>query len=369
MVKKAYKEQRHRGYEGFGFYTPDNNRLTHNTGERNILRLLKNTRQSEILFHHRFPTSTENVRNACHPFSTKNRWKSQYVGVHNGVIWNDFEVAEQQIKDGIRYVSFQPDGTYNDSEVLLYDIAQYIEGEKSWLDCEGNIAFIIIKRDKKGNKEALYFGRNEGNPLKLVKYEDGFRLSSEGTGQNIEPNRLFKYDYKTGQFTSEPLEIPYYKKPSTSYSGNYMGYGYGYDWGQGSKATTVAGDSTSLMVETTLERNIDYMTFGLTDETVEIVESQIVDEVISALRYDTYEQGDRAALDFGTEVLDELQGKYMILENRMVDDGLDDIELDECMELDNKITILSKALDKLNDNQLKLALGGVRYLPDSGRTY
>ena len=83
----------------------------------------------EVLFHHRFSTSTADVPNACHPFSTKDFFKNNYVGVHNGVIGNDDELEKQHLELGINYISRQTNGQFNDSEALIYDIARYLEGE------------------------------------------------------------------------------------------------------------------------------------------------------------------------------------------------------------------------------------------------
>lgn len=354
------------------------------------MRLLKRERASEILFHHRFPTSTANVRNACHPFSTKNHWDNNYVMVHNGVIWNDFQVAKKQTADGIRYASFQANGDFNDSEVLMYDIAQYLEGEKDSLECEGNIAFIMVQRNKKGEKTALFFGRNTGNPLKIQRDATGFSLTSEGAGENIKPNTLFRFDYNTGEITESPLEIPMYTyvAPKGNY-GNYMGYNSGYDWdgkydderseadkeiAEYNQGFVKPGES---MTENALVRYADIGRYGLTEETLEATEGQIVSEVVEALRYDTYMTNDTDALEFGEMILDEMQSKYLILENIVAQDGdLDGNELDEYMALDNQIQYLTKAMNFLSSQQLKLAIAtgmrsigagqaqNVRYTPD-----
>lgn len=358
------------------------------------MRLLKRERQSEILFHHRFPTSTENVRNACHPFSTKNRWDNNYVMVHNGVVWNDFEVAKKQVEDGIRYISYQPNGSYNDSEVLMYDIARYLEGEVDQLSVEGSIAFIMVQRNKKGEKVALYFGRNSGSPLKLERSPDGFALTSEGASPDIKVNTLYKFDYKSQEFSESPLEIPYYTYSQNSsgtagnYSagnynyGDYCGYGNGYKWSgnnyEDAELTQEARDIadynagyspnyTTPMVEETLDRYGNYGRYGLTDETQEQAESIIIDEIIEGLKYDTYQGSIRDILEFGEILLDELQTKYMLLENKIREDGdLSGEDIDDYEKLDNKILLLTKALNQVAEKQLRLALQAtnVRYTPD-----
>lgn len=214
LIEKRYLEQRHRGTDGFGFYIPYEDRLTHNVREGRILSLLRRSKATEILFHHRYPSSTHNVRNSCHPFSTKNYFAHNYVGVHNGVIWNELELKDQHEKLFIDYTSEEEDGSFNDSEALIFDIARYIEGEVSYLTAEGTIAFIMVQRDKKGEAKALYFGRNAGNPLIIQKTKKTLTLASEGKGEMIEVNTLYRYDYKTGEITQKHLYIPSYTQPT-----------------------------------------------------------------------------------------------------------------------------------------------------------
>lgn len=186
--------------------------MTHNVKEGRIKSLLKRSKGSnhEILFHHRFATSTADVPNACHPFSTKDFFNNNYVGVHNGVISNDLELKKQQSKIGINYVSAQKNGDFNDSEALIYDISQYLEGQVEELTARGSIAFIIIKRNSNGKPVTLFFGRNHGNPLKMKKTKHSMTLSSQGEGKDIQPNQLYSYDYETGVITQRFLLIPYY---------------------------------------------------------------------------------------------------------------------------------------------------------------
>lgn len=376
LVKKAYKAQRTRGTMGFGFFTPNNNRLTHNTREGRILHILNRTRQSEILFHHRYPTSTGNVRNACHPFSSKNRYEHNYVMVHNGVIWNEYEVAKKQIENGISYISKQPDGKFNDSEVLLYDLADVIEGEKDTLDVEGSIAFVMVQLDKDGNRKALFFGRNTDSPLIFNKYKGGFSLTSEGEGEKIDANRLFKYDYKTKEFSSTYLYIPSYTymkqydyrdydyygsryedyyltdSQSTTFSrGDYEPKAVGYN--KDGKSIDIDGyiipelSSSSLSVtETALERHKDSSMSGY-----------IISEISNALRYDMNYCED-GAIHFGELLLDDMRNELKTLESTFEDNPSDDDDsiLNSYLEIDKKIDFLSKALISMENKQMMLAI-------------
>lgn len=210
-IVQRYLDQRDRGTEGFGFYIPDGNRLTHNIREGRILTLLNRRRSDEILFHHRFPTSTLNVRNGCHPYSTKEYFDNNYILVHNGTLVNDDLLKAEHEKLGIQYVSEQYDGRFNDSEALLWDVALYLEGEQTELKAKGNIAFIVIKRDSKGTPVKLHFGHNSGSPLRMQHNKKGITLSSESKTKSdewVDTNRLFTLDYKTLKLTSEHLTIP-----------------------------------------------------------------------------------------------------------------------------------------------------------------
>lgn len=220
-VLKRFEAQRTRGTTSFGFYLPKTNKLCHNVKEGRIKSLLRRSKgeNSEILFHHRFSTSTPDVRNACHPFSTKDTFENEYIGVHNGVISNSKELQGAHKPLGIEYVSVQPDGRFNDSEALIYDIARYLEGDVTKLTAAGTIAFVIIKRNKSGKPVTLFFGRNYGNPLKMKITKNSLTLSSQGEGEDVEANQLYSYDYDTQKILKRPLTIP-----SSNYG--YSGRGY-----------------------------------------------------------------------------------------------------------------------------------------------
>nr|DAV76430.1 MAG TPA: amidotransferase class II [Caudoviricetes sp.] len=209
-ILKRFEAQRTRGTTSFGFYVPERDQLTVNVKERRIKNRLKKNKQSEVLFHHRFSTSTVDVPSACHPFSTKKHWKNQYIGVHNGVIRNVYELEKEQKALGIEYVSRQTDGAFNDSEALIYDIARVLEGEKSEVKAEGSMAFIIIKKDEYGKPVNLFFGRNSSNPLVMKKTKYSLTLSSQGEGESIIPNTLYSYDYETGILVQRSMTFPSY---------------------------------------------------------------------------------------------------------------------------------------------------------------
>lgn len=140
------------------------------------------------------------------------------------MLWNDYALKQEHEKLGIKYVSEQKDGKFNDSEALAYDVARYIEGDVSKISATGSIAFICIQREHDGEPIALYFARNEGSPLKVKMTNDSITLSSEGKGKQITADTLFRFDYKTFKLTEEYVTIPEY----SSYY--YTGANSGYEW-------------------------------------------------------------------------------------------------------------------------------------------
>lgn len=200
-VLQLYKNQRSRGFEGFGFFDPNRKSLTHKTDEREMVKKLKAYNSTELLFHHRLPTSTKNVLNACHPFKVTIDNKD-FVIVHNGYLSNEYELKEKHEKLGYTYTSEQPDGTFNDSEALAYDIALYLAGKQRKLHAKGVIAFIAYTSEK------LYFGRNT-NPLYCHITDKNITIRSEGRGFLIEPDTL--YTLHKNKLTKRKLIIPNYE--------------------------------------------------------------------------------------------------------------------------------------------------------------
>lgn len=196
--------------------------MVHHVRENRIKKLLKRAERKEVMFHHRYSTSTVDVRNACHPFSTKDHFDDNYVFVHNGVVQNPQELKAQHEKLGIKYVSTQPNGSFNDSEALMYDVVSYLEGKTDKMTAYGSIAFICIKMVD-GKPSTLFFGHNSGNPLVMKKTKNSITVSSEGEGVALPIDTLHMYDYDTQLLRTTPMTIPRYK-PYASYSGYTPGY-------------------------------------------------------------------------------------------------------------------------------------------------
>lgn len=206
-IMQQFDNQRSRGVEGFGLFDGQEMNMVKASKEDGILKWLVKYDSNLLLFHHRRPTSTINVKRAAHPFSTKGHFgENQYILVHNGVIHNAWELRKEHEKLGIKYQSVLQDGKFNDSEAFLWDMALYLEGEQKELKVEGNIAFVCIKT-LNGGLDKLYFGRNT-NPLNMFRDKKGIALSSEGNGDEIERDTLYTFNYDLHRLTSRELEIP-----------------------------------------------------------------------------------------------------------------------------------------------------------------
>ena len=75
IVAKRYHEQKKRGKEGFGYIAIENGyvkSVARECTEKAIMAKLKKETSSHILFHHRYPTSTENYSEVTHPIVVKN---------------------------------------------------------------------------------------------------------------------------------------------------------------------------------------------------------------------------------------------------------------------------------------------------------
>lgn len=210
-ILQIFDNQRSRGTEGFGLYDGDKMHMVHATKEDKILKWLVKYDSSLIMFHHRWPTSTTNVKRAAHPFSTKDYFgDDQYILVHNGVVNNDEELYVEHNAKGIKYHSLLNDLTFNDSEALLWDFALAMQEGRNKLEAYGSIAFICLKLHK-GKLDKLYFARNYMSPLQLFRNKDGIALASEGANEDIEPNTLYTWHYGSKRLTTKELTIPSYK--------------------------------------------------------------------------------------------------------------------------------------------------------------
>lgn len=216
---ELYNEQKTRGTEGFGFLGIGKKvREYRACYESEIKKELDKREHTEILFHHRYPTSTPNFVEATHPILVSNKLlKYDYYVVHNGHINNcddlktihnnmGFEYTTEIVKSWKTRLTEYEEIMYNDSESLAIELALCVENLKDSIDTTGNVAVIAVAMDKKTKKPVkLYYGSNGGNPLKLKKTKHYFVLSSQNTGEQILEQTLHVYDYDTNTTTHKSL--------------------------------------------------------------------------------------------------------------------------------------------------------------------
>jgi hypothetical protein len=226
-IAKTYFKQRGRGTEGFGFVALMHGKIVEYAraeSEQAIMAKMKTTPCDEMMFHHRYPTSTPNFAVAAHPIEVKNKALAHdYYMVHNGVLWNDDELREQHLKDGFKYTTemtqewktkrgrkVQVETKFNDSEALAIELARDIDNEAEGIpQVKGSVAFIILQVEKATkNPVALYWGRNSGSPLVMGREGDkAFMISSEGGGEIVPVDRLYRYDYASGDTLAKKYPI------------------------------------------------------------------------------------------------------------------------------------------------------------------
>jgi len=214
QIKRLYFGQKDRGCEGYGFVNIDTMLHFRERFEHQILSDLSKNRGSEILFHHRHPTSTTNTKETAHPIYSGNNFTNKYYIVHNGVINNSFQLYKEHTERGLKYSTFigiegkeilRP--IFNDSECLLMELGLYLEGKKQVIDTKGSVAFILLETNKKGVPLNLYYGRNYGSDLKFLHSDTEIIISSEGDGKDIDVHELNTYCYKTGEFSKKKLNF------------------------------------------------------------------------------------------------------------------------------------------------------------------
>lgn len=235
-ILKRYHLQRTRGTEGFGFIAIDKGIIKgvyRAEDEKTIIEMLEKQECDEILFHHRFPTSTPNFIEATHPILVSHEsLEYDYYVVHNGIITNCDDLKETFEKKGFEYttkiikkyetsLNVYTEEMFNDTESFAIDFALSIEKGQP-MQSRGAIAFIALQVEKGNNNvTSMYYGKNDGNPLKIEKREDFFSITSE-SGTPIESNVLYRYDVATGKTHQYIKEIGYYFLSPTRYG--YTGY-------------------------------------------------------------------------------------------------------------------------------------------------
>jgi len=220
-VVKRYNRQHMRGSEGFGYVALKGGVIVdyqRTQKEKEIIKKLEAIEADEVIFHHRFPTSTPNVAECAHPIEVKHKsLMYRYYLVHNGHIGNAGTLKKEHEKLGFEYQTaittkyetkhqtYLGDERFNDSESLGIELARFIEGKSLKIDTIGDVAFILLQADGKKARK-LFYGSNGGNPLTKETRDGFFSLTSEGGGL-IKSNVLYEYDYLTDSTTSKEVVL------------------------------------------------------------------------------------------------------------------------------------------------------------------
>lgn len=262
MVRKSYEAQKTRGSDGFGYVTINSPaRMLRFADEKPTFAALAKETAHEIIFHHRTPTSTANLAELAHPIVVDNAALTyRYYVVHNGIISNDDELRAKHETAGFVYTTlcrryyevgdmrYEMTSQFNDSEAFAIELARAIEGKQAQVDALGSSAFIALAVDKKTDRAVtLYYGRNEGNPLKLEKTPSYIAIRSEGNGQDVPTHTLNAYNYATGKTTETPMIIGSHITPI--YSGGYSGYGFTAGGYSGYKGCSLADDDSDIVFD------------------------------------------------------------------------------------------------------------------------
>ncbi len=220
-IVNQYQNQIKRGTQGFGvvFIQSDGTyKIARACEQTKILMDLyhKENQAPIILFHHRFPTSSENKMMESHPIEVDNgSLEYKYLMIHNGIISGANEVKEKHEDLGFVYTTQRKrDKLYdeflydefNDSECLAIELARLIEKQTAQIEINGSMAFIILQINRKENKVVkMFFGRDNDTPLKMSKTRDKIRLSSEGEGNDLEKFILYSCNLIDFNLTKEKL--------------------------------------------------------------------------------------------------------------------------------------------------------------------
>lgn len=195
QIINQYQDQHGRGSKGFGLLTIDDNNIQIERATEPIKALLDVRFMTAPIgiFHHRFPTSTDNKMSQTHPIKVSHKeLKYDYLVIHNGVIGNSDELFERHCKDlGYVYDTYEEEkytesagyrykrDKFNDSESFAIEISRYLDKKSKEIGTRGSAAFIAVAIDKETNKAvSMTWGRNGFNPLEILETKSGILIAS-----------------------------------------------------------------------------------------------------------------------------------------------------------------------------------------------
>ncbi len=224
-VLKRYRKQKNRGQEGFGYVAIKDNQVVayeRAPTEHEIVKKMEKETAEEILFHHRFPTSTPNIEEAAHPILVaSDKLAHTYLIAHNGVIRNTKDLRKKHLELGMTYNTdiikgftavsskrvYESDIAWNDSESLAIETALALEGLKATIDTEGAAAVIGIKTQGAQVIERFFY-RNNLHPMMFKEDKHMIEITSLGAGNFVSVLGVFKLNPNGGYQAYEKLEPP-----------------------------------------------------------------------------------------------------------------------------------------------------------------
>ena len=217
QVFDLYKKQSTRGTKGYGYLAIDGAMnlvsVQRAKTEDEIKKLLLKETAPMILFHHRFPTSTENTLGTTHPmFVSNEELEFDYYFAHNGKVHNTDILKKNHKADGYDYhtefnkqvIATYRDDTreviegkgleHNDSESLAIELARHLEDKSDKVGTLGPAAFWGVRLVKGTDQVvSVYYGRNHGRELGTVSHKKYEGVSSEHSSL-ISPMLIYSYD-------------------------------------------------------------------------------------------------------------------------------------------------------------------------------
>lgn len=324
---KRFEKQRGRGTEGFGYVAVENNTIVdvvRTTDEDVILAKLEKETASEILFHHRMPTSTPNYAGASHPILVSDpRFTYDYLVVHNGIITNHADLKKKHEGLGIMYTTEYSKETrvdkteyttlafadgfvemdnlkeqttekkittgYNDSESLAIELALFCEGWEETVDTRGSVATIFYQINKDAESiigstiNTMFYVIDSMRPLVLEKQgkkgnsNDLIVLKSQGDGVDIQNNLLFsvRYDENGAHVEHRKIHIGYKHAYGFGYGSHYSSYK---DVDDKNKGLVTSTSHTPLLDSGEGEDDYDAMLKKQEEDLEEILNAEIIKE-------------------------------------------------------------------------------------------
>lgn len=196
--------------------------------------------KSRVLFHHRYPTSTENEPRFNHPIANEDR--TIHV-IHNGVIINDDAMYKGLLKKGHKFDTWSDDKEkFTDSEVIVHVFEDGLDKHKGdvtkalqymYDTVSGSFAVAL----QMSGDDKIYLVKHN-NPIMISKdSDDNYYFSSE-LGYKTELTRIAELEEgeigvlsfagyeKIAKMKAKPVKYVYFTdKPKKGKNGKHKKHG------------------------------------------------------------------------------------------------------------------------------------------------